>query len=150
MRIFTGKQVSEHSEAVISILLHTSVYCSLNHALVPAWLVKRAWCSPFQAEAPGNDVDIFRQAHGPQHLWAEHAAVAHLDGLAQVLAPGKDLHAGLCVGVEGRLELEVLQAQPAEEGVQDAYQIPQRQAPITHHACIPAGLPLLGGSAERH
>ena len=34
--------------------------------------------APFQAEAPGDDVYILWQAHGPQHLWPEHAAVAHL------------------------------------------------------------------------
>ncbi len=40
---------------------------------------------PLQAQAPGDDIHALRQAHGPQHFGAEHAAVAHLDPLAQLL-----------------------------------------------------------------
>ena len=48
---------------------------------------------------------------------------AHLDPLLKLLAVGEDFHAGLCVGVEGRLEAQLLQAETAEEQVQDAYQV---------------------------
>lgn len=38
-----------------------------------------------QGQAPGDHVDVSRQAHGLQHLRPEHAAVAHLHPLAQLL-----------------------------------------------------------------
>ena len=35
-------------------------------------------CGSLQAEPPRDDVDVLGHAHRPQHLGAEHAAVAHL------------------------------------------------------------------------
>ena len=97
--------------------------------------IDRGERAPLEAEAPGDDVDVLGEAHGAQHLGAEHAGVAHLHPLAQLLAVGEDLHRRLRVGVEGRLEAQLGQAQATEEQVQRAYQVTQRQAPVAHHAC---------------
>ena len=40
---------------------------------------------PLQPEAPCDDVHILGEAHRPQHLRAEHATVAHLYPLLQLL-----------------------------------------------------------------
>ena len=50
------------------------------------------------------DVDVFREAHGLQHLWAEHATVADLDPLLQLWVEGEDLQRGLHDAREIRAE----------------------------------------------
>ncbi len=60
---------------------------------------------------------------------------AHLNPLAQLFAVREDLHAGLGVGVERRLEAQLLEAEAAEEQVQLPDQVAQRQAPVAHHPC---------------
>ena len=47
----------------------------------------------------------------------------------------KDLHGRFCVGVIGRFEAQLGQAQACEEQLEDAYEMTQRQAHITHHPC---------------
>lgn len=46
----------------------------------------------------------------------------------------EDLHAWLCVGVEGWLEAQLLHAQSAEELTQGGNQVAQREAPVTDDA----------------
>ncbi len=48
--------------------------------------------APFKAEAPSNDRDVFREAHGSQHLGPEHAAVAHLHPLPQLIRVAATSH----------------------------------------------------------
>lgn len=33
---------------------------------------------PLKSQTPRNDIDVLWETHWPQHLWPEHAAVAHL------------------------------------------------------------------------
>jgi hypothetical protein len=47
---------------------------------------------------------------------------------------GEDLHAGLGVGVVGGLELQALEAEAREEGLQHAQQVGQGQRASRHHA----------------
>lgn len=41
-------------------------------------------CRPLQTKAPGDNVDIWWQTHRLQHLWSEHAAVAHFHPLTKL------------------------------------------------------------------
>lgn len=51
---------------------------------------------PLEADAPAVDVDVLREAHRRQHLWAEHAAVADFDPFVEERVEGEDLQRGLC------------------------------------------------------
>ena len=47
---------------------------------------------PLEGETPGDDGDIWRQAHRQQHFGAEDARVAHLDPLLQTWQPQYSIH----------------------------------------------------------
>ena len=49
----------------------------------------------------------------------------------------EDLHGGLGVGVVGRLEAQLRQAQALEELFERAYEVAQGESSITDHACRP-------------
>lgn len=40
----------------------------------------------FQGKSPGNDIDSFRDAHGSQHFWPEHATISHFHPFSELLA----------------------------------------------------------------
>lgn len=48
----------------------------------------------------------------------------------------EDLHAGLCVWVERRLEAQLGQPQAREEQVQRADEVAQRDASVADHTCV--------------
>ncbi len=58
----------------------------------------------------------------------------YLDPLGQARVVAEDLHTGLGVRIVGRLEAQLFDAQLAEELVQDADQVAQRQAVVGHDA----------------
>ena len=83
-----------------------------------------------ETKPPSNSLDTLREAHGSEHLWSEHAGVSNFHDLA--LLVGVDLHAGFCVGVEGRLEHKVVDTHPFEEGLQKRHHVGQRKVIIKH------------------
>ena len=73
-----------------------------------------------QGQTPGDDSNVLRETHGPQHLWPEHAAVADLRPFAQLRVISKDLHGWLCVRIVGRLEAQLSDADLLEKGLDSA------------------------------
>ena len=51
----------------------------------PASYTQASNSLPFKTETPGNNRNIFRQAHRLQHFWPEHSTVAYLHPLTQLI-----------------------------------------------------------------
>ena len=51
----------------------------------PERYIQAVYNLPFETETPGNDRNIFRQAHRPQHFWSKHSTVPHLHPLTQLI-----------------------------------------------------------------
>lgn len=50
---------------------------------------------PLETDTPAVDVDVLGEAHGLEHLGAEHATVSDLDPFLQLRVEGEDLQRGL-------------------------------------------------------
>lgn len=88
----------------------------------------------FQTESPGDHAHVFRQAHGPQHLRAENPGVSDFYPALELGVVTEDFHGGFGVGVEGGLELELLDADLGVEGLQDADQVTQAYVAVGDEA----------------
>ena len=54
---------------------------------------------PLERETPAEDTDALRNAHRLEHLGPEHAAVANLNRLVELLVVLEDFERGLGVGL---------------------------------------------------
>ena len=63
-------------------------------------------CWTFQGEAPGNDIDIFRDTHGQQHFWSENPRISNLDPFIQSRMETENLHTWFGVGIVGWLKFQ--------------------------------------------
>ena len=98
-----------------------------------------------EGQTPGNDPDILGKAHRGKHLGTEHTGVANLGPLLQVGVVSEDLHRGFGVGVEGRLEAELLDANLLEEGFDGTDQVAQGEVVVGHEALDLMELAEMGG-----
>lgn len=87
-----------------------------------------------EREAPGDHAHVLGQAHGAQHLGAEHTRVADLRPLVQVRVEREDLHARLRVRVVRRLEAHLGDADLLEERLDHANEVTQGQVVVGHDA----------------
>ena len=88
----------------------------------------------FQREAPGNDPNVLRKAHRSKHFGTEHTRIANLGPLFKVGVVAEDLHRRLGVGIEGRLEAELLNTDLLEEGFNGTDEVAKRQVVICYEA----------------
>ena len=68
-------------------------------------------------------------------LLQELQTLVHAGETARGRAP-EDFHGGLSVGVVGRLEAQLLEAQPVKEHLQGSNEISEGQTLVTHHTCV--------------
>mmetsp|Transcript_6548 Transcript_6548/g.20442 ORF Transcript_6548/g.20442 Transcript_6548/m.20442 type:complete len:390 (-) Transcript_6548:118-1287(-) len=87
-----------------------------------------------QRQAPGDDSDVGRQAHGREHLRPEYARIADFGPLLEVGVVAEDLHGGLGVGVEGGLKAELGDADLGEERADGRDEVAQRKVVVGHQA----------------
>lgn len=79
------KPAGSEAQAAHGVLLDHSQRHLVTKKVADVWDAVEDHGGPLQREAPCDDVDVFRQAHRPQHLRPEHARVTHLYPLAQLL-----------------------------------------------------------------
>lgn len=87
-----------------------------------------------QAQPPRDAPDVFGQAHGQQHLGAEHPRISDLHPLFQSGMEAEDFQRRLGVRVVRRLETQLVHAQLFEELAQGSHQIAQGEPPVSDEA----------------
>lgn len=83
-----------------------------------------------QREAPSNYPHIWWQSHRHQHFRTENTRVSNLCPLLQVRMIAENLHGRFSVGIESRLETELVDANLFEERFNRPNQVAQRQVII--------------------